>query len=158
MKTAFRNIIFIMVVWVYIFGSSGFTVHHCCCKKHYHVTCAIFNAYEHYVFSGCEKHTRKDQIEKTASDKDDICVVKAPKKHCADLLFTLNSEEYNSTDNLKVPASTVMELLQYLPTDTDTIFSNQYAGADVDLFLNYDTFRYRFRPRCTPNILCTFIM
>lgn len=147
-----------MVIGAYIFGSSGFTVHHCCCKKHYHVTCSIINAYENYIFSGCEKHTHNAKIEEAMCEEEGISVIKAPKRHCADILFTINAEEYNNEDNLKVPINFTEELIQYCILCSDSISDNQYQNTGVNLFFSYDASHYRYRPWCTPDILCTFII
>ena len=165
MKIAVRNILLVLVAWVYIFGSAGFTVHHCCCKKHYHVTCAIVNAWEHYVYSGCEKyakqsdnHAKKENISNNESDNGFIAVVKAPEKHCADILFTMDASQYNNEDNLQTPVNYAVELLQYLPVDINSISMTQYFGNDINLFYNYDISHYRYRSWCTPDVLCTFII
>lgn len=162
MKTAIRNIVFALTIWVYIFGSSGFTVHHCCCKKHYHTTCAIINAWEHYVFSGCEKHNR-DASEVSRQNEDgsssQMTIVKKAKGHCTDFLYTMESQWYSNEDNLQAPAKYIVELLQYLPVDLHTITESQYFGADIEFFYNYDTSHYRYRQWCpAPDVLCTFII
>ncbi len=158
MKTAIRNIVFLAVILGYIFGSSGFTVHHCCCKKHYHVTCAIINAWEHYVFSGCEKEHHNAAIEAISDDDKSNSSIKAAKKHCADFVYTMDGSQYSNEDNLHAPENYLVELFQYLPEDLNSVSNNLYFSVDSGPLLHFDTSHSRYRQWCRPDILCTFLI
>lgn len=143
MKAAFRNIIFLMVIWTYIFGSSGFTVHHCCCNKHFHTTCAIFNAYNPYVFEDC--HMLEDSI-------DNIVKIRKP-KHCSNFVYSLDGEKYSNNNVLKAPICWLVELITLLSEPNLSISdSNSLANALYYCGITH----YKYRPWCTPDNLCTF--
>lgn len=143
MKAALRNIVFLMVIWTYIFGSAGFTVHHCCCHKHYHTTCAIFEAYSPYVYEDCQM--QKDSI-------DDAVKIRKP-KHCANFVYSLDGEKYSNENTLHAPILWLVLLITLL---SDFNFSIQDTDFLVNTLYYYGVAHYKYRPWCTPDILCTF--
>jgi hypothetical protein len=88
MKNYLKNIILFFVVAIYFFGTAGFSIHHCCCKKSYHTTCAIFNSFNPYIEHDCikyQEHISADKILKYRQSR-----------HCGEFIFSKLTEKYNN--------------------------------------------------------------
>lgn len=86
-----QYVVLVLVLGTYIFGSAGFTIHHCCSKKHYHTTSAILNAFHPYIIEDCKKYQEHISADKAIKIRQN--------RHCGNWVYSMSSMKYNNEDN-----------------------------------------------------------
>ncbi len=148
MKTIARDSILVVVVALYIVGSIGFTVHHCCCHKFYHTSCCLLDGFSPYKIDGCHK-IAEDLL---AGDK----LVFKQYRHCGDFVYSMEHGKYSHTEKQNAP---ILYLVMIQDLSDNLVFSdisNQASFNDIsDIFFYNHVFKRRWQNQ---ESLCSFLI
>lgn len=138
----------IAIICGYIFGASGVTVHHCCCTKHFHSTCAIFDAYKPYIIQDCEKY--KESLEASGP-------VKVTKKRCcSDFLYNMDGIKYKNQANMSSPDLFLYKIFSILSHQGEST-SMSVTASEVVEYIFYDS-TDMVRHRSLPDLFCKLLL
>lgn len=147
MKALLKHTAFLFVVAVYLIGTAGFKLSHCCCSKSFNVIPSLIDAYKQISYK--DNHMHVEDL----SDSSCTCSFKQ-RKCCGDSVYSMDGVNYSNEDVLSVPMCNFVELLTLLPVEDDTLLS----GYDVKNFEYCDLLSLeKLRRVASPDLLCTFL-
>ena len=151
MTKAVRYIIFPLIIWAYIFGSSGFIVHNCYMSDSCFVSNSIISAWDNFMFSDCSNTLPVQSSDDDENTTDNILVWAQSKGKCSESVHVLDSCQYQNQSNTDIQHLTATADFRY----QDDLL-NQVAEKNTRLYNNADQSLHGVRHSLDK--LCIFLL
>ena len=151
MTKAVRYIIFPLIIWAYLFGSSGFIVHNCYMSDSCFVSNSILNAWNNFMFSDCDYSQPSEESEQEENNQESFPIFDQAKGQCTESVHTLDSYQYQNQSNTDI---------QHLTASTDFRSQNDLLNLILEdnHYPLYGTNQSLYSVRCSLDKLCIFLI
>ena len=102
MTKAIRYIIFTLVIWAYIFGSSGFVVHKCYMSDSCFVSNSIISAWNSFTSGNCTNTQAGQASSDERENTDNVCVWAQTKGKCSESVYALNDYQFQNQSDTDI--------------------------------------------------------
>ena len=151
MTKAVRYIIFPLIIWAYLFGSSGFIVHNCYMSDSCLVSNSMFNAWNNFMFSDCDYSQPSEESEQEENNQGNFPIFDQAKGQCTESVHTMDSYQHQNQSNTD---------MQHLIVKTDIRCDDDllYQVSEKNHHLLYGTNQSLHSVRFSLDKLCIFLI
>ena len=151
MTKAVRYIIFPLIIWAYLVGSSGFIVHNCYMSDSCFVSNSIISAWNSFMFNDCSNAPAAQASDDDENAAGNVPVWAQSKGKCTESVHVLDSYQYQNQSNTDIHHLTATADFRYQSDLLNQISENCHQ-------LLYDTGQSLHSIRCSLDKLCIFLI
>ena len=151
MTKAVRYIIFPLIIWAYLVGSSGFIVHNCYMSDSCFVSNSIISAWNSFMFNDCSNAPAAQASDDDENAAGNVPVWAQSKGKCTESVHVLDSYQYQNQSNTDI---------QHLTASTDFRSQNDLLNLILEdnHYPLYGTNQSLYSVRCSLDKLCIFLI